>query len=90
MYSIAPRLTNDYSSNKELNNLLSMIDAKIGTMAICEYNNVRFGFDKEVDLNLYEDLLQYKEILMDKLLGCDCLDDVMLISINNKIRKITR
>lgn len=89
MYSITPRLTNNYSTNEELNNLLDMIDRKIGAMAICEYNNVRFKFDRKVDLDRYEDLLTYKEILLDKLLGCNCLDDVMLIKLNNKIRKIT-
>lgn len=90
MYSISPRLTNNFSTNEELNNLLSMIDKKIGTMAICEYDSVRFGFQRDIDLDLYDDLLNYKEILLDKLLGCNCLDDAMLISINNKVRKLTR
>lgn len=67
-----------------------MIDSKIAAMAACEYNNIRFGFQNKTDLDLYEDLLTYKEILLDKLLGCGCLDDVMLISINNRIRKLTR
>lgn len=90
MYSISPRLTGNYSSNEELNNLIKYIDEKIGTMAVCEYNNIRLGFNKKVDIDVYEDLLTYKEILLDKLLGCNCLDDAMLISINNKIRRLTK
>jgi len=90
MYSISPKLSNDYSTNKELNNLLDLIDKKIGHMALTEYDNVRFGFIDKVDLTNYRDLLQYKEILLDKLLGCNCLENARLLSINNKIRKITR
>ena len=90
MYSISPRLANNYSTNEELNNLLNMIDEKIAAMAICEYNSVRLGTVSNTDLDVYEDLLTYKEILLDKLLGCGCLEDALLISINNKIRKLTR
>jgi len=88
MYSISPRMSNNYSSNCELNNLIESIDKKILDIATCEYNNIRFGFNKVIDYNKYEDLLIMKEILLDKLLGCNCLDDKFLININFNIKKL--
>lgn len=90
MYSITPRLSPNYSSNDELNKLLDSLDRKIGAMALCQLKNYKFGSNKPVDLDLYEDLLIYKEILLDKLLGCNCLEDARLIEINSHIRKLIR
>lgn len=88
MYSISPRMSQVYSSNEELNNLLDRIDRKIAQLATNLLNNYRFGFNRFIDLDLYEDLLTYKEILLDKLLGCNCLNDAKIILINSKIRKL--
>ena len=89
MYSISPRMSNRFSSNDELNDLLDNIERKIGILATNQYNIIRFGFSRKIDLDLYQDLLTYKEILLDKLLGCNCLENVMLISLNDKLKKIT-
>lgn len=90
MYCIAPRVTNSWSTNDELNNLLDSIDERIGSLALCVYKNFTFGSSTPVDLDLYDDLCTYKEILMDKLLGCDCLDDTRLVMLNQRIRKLIR
>jgi len=90
MYSVAPRFSPNYSTNEQLNKLIDAIDRKIGAMATCQLKNYKFGFTKPVDLDLYEDLLTWKEILLDKLLGCNCLEDARLITINSHIRQLIR
>jgi len=88
MYSITPSLSDNYSSNKSLNDLLDSLDRKIVDIAVTQVNNVRFGLDKPVDIELYEDLLIYKDILLDKLLGCNCLDDEYIVYIISKIKHL--
>ena len=88
MYSITPSLSDNYSSNKSLNDLLDSLDRKIVDIAVTQVNNVWFGLDKPVDIELYEDLLIYKDILLDKLLGCNCLDDEYIVYIISKIKHL--
>jgi len=90
MYSISPQIANNYSSNDSLNKLLKDIDAKILSFAYYEFNCIRLGIQSELDIELYEDLCMYKEILLNKLLGCNCLEDAWLIKIVSKIKKLIR
>lgn len=88
MYSISPRLTDNYSTNTSLNDLIDAIDNRIVEISIVEYNNVRFGFKQFVNMEQYEDLIIYRKMLLDKLLGCNCLEDVYLIKIVSKLKKL--
>jgi hypothetical protein len=90
LYCIAPHLTNNYSTTEQLNDLIEKIDHKILEMAVVQYNNVRFGFVQPVDIEKYEDLLIYKKILLDKLLGCNCLTDQFLLMIVSKLKKLIK
>ena len=90
MYSISPRLVDNYSTTDSLNSLIDAVDRRIVQIAIVEYNNVRFGFDQFVDYEQYEDLLIYKKILLDKLLGCNCLQDQFLLKIVSKLKKLIK
>ncbi len=90
MYCISPRLADNYSTNFDLNELLDAVDNRIVTIAIVKYNNVRFGFNQFVDLDQYEDLLTYKEILLSILLGCNCLQDQFLVKIVSKLKKLIK
>lgn len=90
MYSISPHLVDNFSSNDSLNGLLKDVDRKIALMAVTEYNNVRLGLSSEVSLEQYKDLCIYKKILLDKLLGCNCLEDEILIMIVAKLKKLTK
>ena len=90
MYNIQPRMSNNYSLNSELNKLLDHIDNKILGLAQCKYNNITLRLIYDADLDLYDDLTTYKKILLDKLLGCNCLDDQRLIKIVSKIKKLLR
>lgn len=90
MYSISPHLANNYSSNEELNNLIDAIDKRMTQIGIVAMNNYRFGFDNPVDIERYKDLLRYRKILVKKLLGCGCLEDVMLLKLVSKLKKLTK
>ena len=83
-------MSNNYSLNSELNKLLDHIDNKILGLAQCKYNNITLRLIYDADLDLYDDLTTYKKILLDKLLGCNCLDDQRLIKIVSKIKKLLR
>lgn len=90
MYSITPHLTNNYSTLEELNNLIEAIDSSIVRIGIVALNNYRFGFDEHVDIQKYKDLLRYRNILTKKLLGCNCFDDLLLLDIVSKLKKLTK
>lgn len=84
------KLTDDICSNGGLNNLLRAIDKRIYTIAYTELNNIRYGFNHHVDYTTYNQLLVYKEILIYKLLGCNCLEDTSLLNIIHNIKKLLR
>ena len=89
MFLIQPQLTRNWiTSNEGLNNLIEAIDRKIGIFASVEYQNLAFGISKYVNYEVYEKLCEYKEILLDKLLGCNCLNDVLVIDITSRIQTL--
>lgn len=90
MYSIQARMSENYSTNEQLNKTLDSIDAKIVALARCKSNNIIFDTTYDADLDLYDDLTTYRTILLNKLLGCNCLDNQRLIKIVSRIKKLTR
>lgn len=88
MYIIQPSLTTNWVNLDGYNKLLVNIDKKIACIANAKFFNIIYGLHAPVDLDIYEDLCDYKEILLDKLMGCNCLDDVFTIDIVSKIQKI--
>lgn len=88
MFLINPTITNNNQNNAGLNYLLKSIDNKIGDLATTQYFNTIYGFNKLVDMDLYEDLCEYKEILLDMLLGCNCLEDLHLVYITSRIQRL--
>lgn len=90
MYNIRPRLVNNWSTNESLNDTLDSIDTKVESMACCKAGNIQLDLTCNVDMDLYSDLMMYKEILLNKLLGCKCLEDHKLIDIVSRIKKLTR
>lgn len=90
MYSIAPRIAGNYSLNGSLNALLDSIDAKVALMAQCRMVSLRYDTADTIDIDLYDDLITYKNLLMDKLLGCKCITEQRLVSIVSRIKKLVR
>lgn len=90
MYHIQPRFSDNYATNTSLNNLLDAIDRKIAAMAKCKLLHIQYDLKCDADLDLYDDLMTYKKILLDKLLGCRCLGDARLIKIFSRIKKLLR
>jgi len=88
MFSLGPQFTENYASNDSLNKLLDQIDTQILSYAYYEYNCIRLGTESQLPPHLYQDLYTYKEILLDYLLGCNCLTGEFLIKIIYKIKKL--
>jgi hypothetical protein len=89
MQIIQSRLTGNILTNDGYNDVLESIDNTIANIATVQYKNHIFGFQSYVDYNLYDRLCEYREILMDKLMGCNCLDDEYTIYIISKIQTLT-
>lgn len=89
MSTIHTNTTNLYYSNESLNELLTLIDRSMLRLNTIEYNNMRLAMKVPVNLSTYNDLMTYKTILLNKLLGCNCLDSQFLINIIYKIKKLT-
>lgn len=88
MFLIQPRLTGNILTNNGYNDLLDGIDRTIASIALVQYQNDVFGFQNYVDYDLYDKLCEYREIFMDKLLGCNCLNDEYTIYITSRIQKL--
>jgi len=90
MYSISPRLANNYSTTEELNNLIDAVDRRIVQIAVVAMNNYKYGFNQQVELDKYKDLLRYRNILIKRLLGCNCLQDQFVLNIVSKLKKLIK
>lgn len=88
MELIQPRLIANILTNDGYNDILEGIDRTIAVICRTQYQNHIFGFQNFVDYPLYDKLSEYREIFMDKLMGCNCLDDEYTISIISKIQKL--
>lgn len=88
MYIINPRLTGNILNSDGYNNLLSDIDNTIATLAESQYRNDTLGFTECIDMKLYDKLCDYREILLDKLMGCNCLEEEYTIYITSRIQKL--
>ena len=89
MLLINPQITSNVLSNEGYNDLLYKIDCTIAWMAKKQLLSDIYGIKTKVDYEAYEELCDYREILLDKLMGCNCLQDANLMLIVSKIQKIT-
>lgn len=89
MFLINPTITPNILNSDGYNDILERIDRRIALIAKNQYLNDSYAFKYRVDLDLYDRLCEYKEILLDKLMGCNCLTDEYLIFIISKIQKLT-
>ncbi len=89
MFLINPSLTPNSLTNNKLNDLLTDIDNTIASFTKIQYYNDVFGYTGFVDYERYDKLCDYREILLDKLIGCNCLEDEFLIYITSRIQQLT-
>lgn len=95
MYLINPRITSNQlnqEDNTGYNCLITDLDNKILELAIRQYYNEIYGYTASINYDYYDTLCEYREILIDKLLGCNCLEDCsnesFLIYITGNIQKL--
>lgn len=88
MFLINPQLTPVKLDSDGYNDLLDGIDRTIASIATSQYLNHIFGMKNVVDMQLYDRLCEYREIIMDKMMGCNCLEDEYLIYIMSKVQKL--
>lgn len=88
MFLINSVLTDNILNNDGYNNLLEDIDRTIAKLTGAQYRNHVYGFTEHVDFTLYDRLCEYREILLDKFMGCNCLEDEYTIYIISKIQKL--
>lgn len=88
MFLINPQLTPVKLDSDGYNDLLDGIDRTIASIATSQYLNHIFGMKNIVNMQLYDRLCEYREIIMDKMMGCNCLEDEYLIYIMSKVQKL--
>ena len=88
MFLINPLLTPDNLTDNGYNNLLEGIDNTIAKLTSTQYLNHVNGYQEKVNFVLYERLCEYREILMDKFMGCNCLNDEYTLYIISKVQKL--
>lgn len=86
MWAIQPRITTNILNSDGYNDILEGIDHTISMMAAIQYNNDTLGFQEKVDYRLVKNLRRYRDILLDKFLGCNCLEDEYTIYIISRIQ----
>ena len=80
-----PKLT---SVNNSLSYLISLIDKKIYMLACLELDNIRYNLSNPINYELIEDLQDYRDIVEQKMLGCNCLEQTPINIIAEKIKKL--
>lgn len=85
---LQPQTVTNQLNNNGINAVIDGLDATIMRLAKQQYGNQVLGFRDTVDFVLFKRLCIYREILLDKLLGCNCLDDVFLTQILERIKKL--
>jgi len=90
MYLINPTITHSHLDVDSYNQLIVAIDRKILSLATKYYFNVIYGMNDYVDINLYDDLCEYREIFVDKLMGCNCLNNEDMIYMIGKIQRLIK
>lgn len=88
MFPIQSRLVDNICSNAGLNILINEINTGIYKIAKVELDNIRYGFSWHVDYDKYVELYQLREILLNKMLGCNCLEKANMIQIISKIKRL--
>lgn len=88
MYLINPQLSNINLDSDSYNDLLEGIDNTIALLTKTQYQNHVNGFQDFIDFTLYDRLCEYREIILDKLMGCNCLNDEYFILIISKVKKL--
>lgn len=88
MFLINPQITTNILNNDGYNQILDSIDRTIAVMAGTMYKNDSYGFRGTINFELYWRLCEYREILLDKFLGCNCLEDEYTIYIISRIQKL--
>jgi len=74
--------------DNEFSDLLDKIDKKIAYISNLKLNNIRFGLTTSINYDLYEDLIDYKEILIGKMCGSPCLCDFDINKIKSRIKSL--
>lgn len=90
MEPINPVITNIRLDNASYNQLICAIDTKIMWLASKQYFNLIYGKNDYVDIDLYDDLCVYRQIFIDKLLGCNCLNNQDMIYLIAKIKRLIK
>lgn len=88
MELIQPVLSGNILNNDGYNDILEGIDRTICSLALTQFKNDIYGFTVPIDYNLYDRLCNYREVLLDKLMGCNCMSDEYTIYIISNIQKI--
>lgn len=88
MFLINPQITTNTLNNDGFNRLLTGIDRTIASIAKEQYLNHSYAMTRRVEYDLYDRLCEYREILMDKFMGCNCLDDEYTLHIISKVQKL--
>jgi len=83
MLFIQPNLDKNHIQN--LTDLLEEIDTAIYKIAQVLLDNIRFGFNKKVDYDSWDDLVTYKSILTDIMY---CADFMCNVNVNTVVSKI--
>lgn len=84
-----PIVSQNILNNEGYNDILDSIDTTIADICAVQYKNHVLGYQYYVDYELYDQLCTYREIFMDKFMGCNCLTEEYTIYILSKIQKLT-
>jgi hypothetical protein len=77
------------SCKTPLCDLFEVIDKKIAQYGLEQLNNIRFGFNTNINYDAYEDIIVYKDILRSVVNNADWMCDVNVNQVISKIRKLT-
>ena len=86
---LSPRLTNCVEC-ENISNLIAEIDCKLTTLSMSLYNSMTLMINKPIDQWVYNNLLNYKRILMYKQVNPDYAKQYSINKIASKVKLLIK
>lgn len=83
-----PIQTNNPHTKESLYSLICEIDEKILCSSIDQLNSIRYSTKTSVNLDDYENLSMYRDIIKEKMLGCNCLENYKIENIVSGVKRL--
>lgn len=86
---ITPDFSVSFKGEISLDSLLEKINNRLSEISQMVYESVTYGIKHEHCLQDFDDLLSYRDIIIQKVNGCRCFSNISMKQLISKIKHLT-